>query len=459
MTTAKISFYGGAGVVTGANFLFEVPRPDKVFKFIIDCGLEQGRKVCDDCNFKDFAYDPKSINALFVTHGHLDHVGRIGKLVHDGFRGKIYSTTPTRDIAELIMTDSLGVMEKERRGTDQPPLYEDKDVAQAMTQWEVFDYHDPVKIGDINIVFRDAGHILGSSMVEFMIENTKVLFTGDLGNSPAPLLRPTEKITDIDFMVMESVYGDRNHEKVEDREPILKKIITDTMKRGGTLMIPAFSVERTQELLYVIENMMEASEIPIVPVYLDSPLAIAVTKIYAKHHRLFNKEVSKVIKEGDGIFNFPQLHLTKTTDQSKAILHDSPDRKIIMAGSGMSNGGRILHHEKAYLPDPKSTLLLAGYQVAGSLGRIIQDGARTVKIMGKVIPVRAKIEKITGFSAHKDSDDLVSFVEDSADTLKKVWCAMGEPKSSMFLAQRLRDYVGVEASVPKTGETVEINIK
>jgi len=458
MTDVKLTFYGGAGTVTGANFLLEFTSDNRLFKYLIDCGLLQGGKVCDNCNYDPFPYDPSQIDALFVTHGHLDHVGRIGKLIKDGFKGEIYSTEPTRDIAELIMLDSLGVMEKERRDTDTPPLYEETDVAEALAGWQVFRYHEPLKLPNgLVVVFRDAGHILGSAMVEFNLNNRKVLFTGDLGNSPAPLLKPTEKITDIDYLITETVYGDRNHEHAEDRQKILKQVIKDTLSRNGTLMIPAFSVERTQELLFEIENMMEASEIPLVPVFLDSPLGIAVTKIYAKHHHLFNKDVAKVIREGDGIFHFPQLQMTKTTDQSKAIKHAS-SRKIIIAGSGMSNGGRILHHEKEYLPDPNSTLLLVGYQVLGSLGRILQDGAKRVTIMGKKVAVRAQIEKITGYSAHKDSDDLLDFVSDSANTLKTVYCVLGEPKSSMFFAQRLRDYLGLKAIVPEANQTVTLDI-
>ncbi|MDQ5890059.1 MAG: metallo-beta-lactamase family protein [Patescibacteria group bacterium] len=453
----SITFHGGAGSVTGSNFLLEGEADGKDFQFLIDCGLMQGSKVCDEFNYQSFPYETSKIDALFVTHGHLDHVGRIGKLIKDGFTGPIYSTSPTRDIAELIMLDSLGVMEKEQLDTKIPPLYTEDDVAQAMAQWRTFNYHEPLKIGEIQVVFRDAGHILGSSMIEFTINDRKLLFTGDLGNSPAPLLQPTEKITDIDYLVTESVYGDRNHEQLEDRRLLLRQTIKDTIKAGGTLMIPAFSVERTQELLFEIENMMEDSEIPLVPVFLDSPLAIAVTKVYEKHKNLFNKEVRSIMNDGDGIFRFPQLQFTKTTDQSKAIIN-AASQKIVIAGSGMSNGGRILHHEKNYLPDKNSTLLLAGYQAHGSMGRFLEDGAKKVRILGHDVAVRAKIVKISGYSAHKDADDLVDFIADSADTLKKVFCVLGEPKSSMFLAQRVRDYLGLNAVVPEAGQTIKIDI-
>jgi metallo-beta-lactamase family protein len=327
-----------------------------------------------------------------------------------------------------------------------------------MDLWETYPYHEPVRLGKLQAIFRDAGHILGSAMIEFTLGNKKILFSGDLGNSPMPLLPDTEKITDIDYLLMESVYGDRNHEQREERAIIMREIIRDTMKAGGTLMVPAFSVERTQELLFEIENMMENSEIPLVPVFIDSPLAISVTHVYKKYHNYFKKDVAKIVRGSDGaIFHFPQLHFTKTTEESKAIRHQ-PARKIVIAGSGMSNGGRILHHEKHYLPDPNSTLLLAGYQAAGSLGRIIQDGAKQVRIMGENVAVRARVVSVSGYSGHKDSDDLLDFVSDTAETLKKVYVAMGEPKSSLFLVQRLRDYLGLNAVAPEAGEKVEINI-
>ncbi len=454
-----ITFSGGAGSVTGSNFMFETEENGEQHRLLIDCGLEQGQEISLEENYEKFSYDPASIDALFVTHGHLDHVGRIGKLIRDGFSGTIYSTPPTRDIAELIMLDSLGVMEKERRGKSLPPLYDEKDVASAMSRWETYPYHEPLRLGNLQAVFRDAGHILGSSMVEFTLAGKKIMFTGDLGNSPMPLLPDTEKITDIDYLLMESVYGDRNHERKEERTAIMRNVIRDTMKNGGTLMIPAFSVERTQELLFEIENMMENSEIPLVPVFVDSPLAIEVTGVYKKYHEYFKKEVSATVRESDGaIFNFPQLHFTKTTEESKSIRHRGT-RKIVIAGSGMSNGGRILHHEKDYLPDPNSTLLLAGYQAIGTLGRIIQDGAKKVRIMGEDVAVRAKVVTITGYSGHKDSDALLDFVADSADSLKKVFVAMGEPKAELFLVQRLRDYLGLDAVAPEAEEKVEVNIE
>ncbi len=451
---ASITFHGGAGSVTGANFLLEVGGK----KILVDCGLIQGSKVAEDQNRQAFNYDPASIDYLFVTHAHLDHIGRIPKLVRDGFKGKIYSTPPTRDISELSLIDSLGVLEKEARGSGQPPIYAEADVEKAMRLWTTLPYHKPLDLGDdLSVQFYDAGHILGSAIVEFTVGGKKIVFTGDLGNSPSLLLPDSDVITDADYLVLESVYGDRNHESKASSREQLEDLIEETMKAGGTLMIPAFSIERTQELIYEIEKMMEAGRVPPVPVYLDSPLAIKVTDIYKKHVKYFNQTALAEDALRDGLFHFPQLIRSLSTEESKAIA-EAESKKIVIAGSGMSNGGRILHHEKRYLSDPNSALLLAGYQAAGSLGRQLEGGARRVRILGADIEVRARVHSVSGYSGHKGSDDLLEFVAQTADTLKGVFVAMGEPKASLYLVQKIRDYLGLSARAPELGERVEIEL-
>lgn len=457
MAKIKITFAGGAKSPTGSNFLIEVG--DK--KFLVDCGLYQGNKYCDECNLEPFIYDPKTIDGLFVTHGHLDHVGRIPKLVHEGYSGPIYSTPPTRDIGELIMLDSMFILKKEAEHSGTKPLYEEADVIEAMRNWHTMPYHEVLPIhtsvGVLSVRLLDAGHILGSSMIEFTLNGKKLLLTGDLGNTPSPLLRDTEKIENIDYLVMESVYGDRNHENKEEKVNLFKKAIKKILTSGGNLLIPAFSVERTQELLYYLNQMVEAGDIPRVPVYVDAPLGINITKVYKKYEDYFNKNVDAIIHSGDDIFKFPGLRETSSTDDSKAINHDQRS-KIIIAGSGMSNGGRILHHEKAYLGDPRTILLLVGYQAAGTLGRLLQDGHKQVHIMGEEVNVKAEIIMIGGFSAHKDSQHLVEFVESTSHTLKHVFVVLGEPKSSAFLAQRIHEYYGVPVSVPELNNTVELEM-
>lgn len=449
-----LTFHGGAGKVTGANFLFEGPKESQQpVRILVDCGIEQGLKYCDDCNLDTFPYDPSTIDILFITHAHLDHIGRIPKLVHDGFRGIIYSTPGTFEITAVMLEDSLGLLTREAVRHGVSPLYSKEDISRTLSLWKTIPYHSPVSLkGGIIFNFKDAGHILGSAMIELTYNNKKIVFTGDLGNSPAPLLRDTEVIEDADYLVMESVYGDRNHEPIEERVRLLQTVIEDTVKRKGVLLIPAFSIERTQIILYELNKMIEKGRIKNIPVYLDSPLAIRVTDIYNSRTKNFNRAVQKEIREGDDIFDFPQLKFTYTPEESRAI-ERAGSPMIIIAGSGMSHGGRIVRHEKKYLPDSNNTLLFVGYQSAGSLGRRLQEGAKKVVIDGETVIVRAHIETIRGYSAHKDSDGLISFVEGTKKTVKQVFVAMGEPKASLFLVQRLRDYLGVNAVAPKQGDS------
>lgn len=442
--------------MTGANFLLE--DKESGAKILVDCGFFQGRKVGEDINRDPFPYDPTSIDVLFVTHAHIDHVGRIPKLVRDGFRGVIYSTPATKEIAELMLTDSMGILGKEAKEDRLPPMYEREDVEKTMNLWQGVPYHTPINLkGGFQVTLKDAGHILGSAQVVFVRDGRTLVFTGDLGNSPAPLLRDTEPLGNVQYVVMESVYGDRNHESRADRKQMLEDVIEDTIKKGGALVVPAFSLERTQELLFEINDLVEHGRIPAVPVFVDSPLAIKVTRIYKNSNGNFNHNANDVIKSGDDIFNFPRLKFTMETEESKAI-KEAPNPKVIIAGSGMSNGGRIIHHEKHYLPDPKSTILLIGYQSVGTMGRALQEGAKNVTIMGDSVPVLARIAKIRGYSAHKDSDALVDFVRTADDGIEQVFVVMGEPKAEMFLAQRLRDHLGVNATVPQKDESVEINL-
>lgn len=448
----KLTFCGGTGAVTGANFLLESDQT----KIVIDCGMEQGTSVAEEFNHKPFLFDPKDIDILLITHSHIDHVGRIPKLIKNGFKGVIYSTPETKELAQLMLADSTRLIAQDAERHNIEPLYTEEDTARSFKLWQTIPYHVNTRIApDFEVYIKDAGHVLGSSMFELRYNGKKILFTGDLGNSPTPLLKDTEKITDVDYLIMESVYGDRNHEPTEHRLAKLEDVIEDTIHKQGVLMIPSFSLEKTQVILYEINKLVEEGRIRSVPVYLDSPLAAKVTEIYKKYPQDFNPATQALIKHGDDIFNFPKLHFVGTSDESKAILQ-APNPKIVIAGSGMSNGGRILHHELNYLGSPENTLLLVGYQSVGTLGRQIRDGAKSVQIFHENVPVKARIEAIDGYSSHKDSDHLFAFVEDSADSLKKVFVTMGEAKSSLFLVQRLRDYLGINAFAPKQGESVTL---
>lgn len=449
----SIGFYGGTGTVTGANFLITYGEN----KFLVDCGLLQGTALADRENWDPFLYDPSQIEILFITHAHIDHIGRIPKLYADGFRGRIISTDATRDLAAIMLADTVQILGKSEE-YNLSKIYTAKAVAEILNLWEGFAYHTSIHIKDnFNVLFKDSGHILGSAMLEIRVEGKVIVFTGDLGNSPSPLLRDTEAISHADYLIMESVYGDRNHEHRDERKDRLIQVIQDNYDRKGTLIIPTFSLERTQELLFEINDLVENNRISPQPIFLDSPLGIHLTDVFKKYVRYFNDTAQTVIKSDKDIFSFPGLEVTLETEESKHIL-SAPNPKIIIAGSGMSNGGRIIHHEKNYLPDPNNTILLAGYQSMGTLGRLIEEGAKEVTILRQVVPVRAHIEKISGYSGHKDMDHLVEFVGNIGDTIKKVFVVMGEPKSSLFLSQRLRDYVGVNANAPDFGDVVTINL-
>jgi metallo-beta-lactamase family protein len=447
----KLTFYGGVGEVTGSNYMLESGNE----KILIDCGLHQGSHYAERMNFEPFPYDPKEIAAVFVTHSHIDHIGRIPKLFKDGFLGNVFSTPATKDFSELLLLDSEHILSKEAEREKKPLLYTTDDVNGVMKMWHKIDYHAPVTVGDFRVEFFDAGHILGSAFLKIEAEGKTIIFSGDLGNSPAPIIQPLEKAPEADYCVIESTYGDRVHEGVDVRREMLEDVIEDTVKSNGTLIIPTFAMERTQELLYHMHQLFKEGRIPPVPVFIDSPLAIKLTSVYKKYENYFNKESSAIVKTGDDILNFPGLRLTLTTEQSKEI-NDVPPPKIVIAGSGMSNGGRILHHEMRHLPDPKSAILFVGYQAAGTLGRAILDGASEVKIFGEKVQVNCKKKVIAGYSAHADQPHLLQWLRAARDGLKKVFVVQGEAGASEVLAQKITDELAILAEVPKAMEKVDL---
>lgn len=461
--SAKITCYGGAGTVTGANFLLDTHSTNSAQagkRILVDCGaLERENptaQICDEENLKPFAYDPKSIDVLFVTHAHQDHIGRVPKLVRDGFRGVIYSTPATKDLSAVMFEDALGIMRDQQDRHGCPPVYEKHDVDVALSLWRTQEYHEPISIGGVGVEFLDAGHILGSAMVKLSRNGKTIIFTGDIGNSPEPLLNDVESPAGAKYLVMESVYGDRVHEDRSMRRDILKHAIEDAQRERGTLLVPSFSLERTQVLLFELNEMIERKEIAPIPVYLDAPLAIKVTSIFERYKYILNPGAQKEFANGSDPFAFPSLFKTPSVRDSREI-HKESDPKIVIAGAGMSSGGRVRSHEKRYLPEQHSIVLLVGYQAPGSLGRRIQDGQKEVLVEGEKVRVLASIRSLSGYSGHADRDQLLSFVENAGEQLKKTFVVMGEPKASTFLAQRIKEYLGVEAIVPAQGDAFPID--
>ena len=451
----RITFNGGAGAVTGSNFLIEGANG----RMLVDCGIEQGRDFSVASMYSPFPYDVSNVDALVITHAHLDHIGRAPKLMREGFKGKVYMTPPTRDLMELMLHDSVGLLTQEakRRGLD--PLYDENDVNALLARVETLDYHQEKEIAPgLSVYLRDTGHILGAASVRVhdLSDGTSVVLTGDIGNSPNPYLNDWEAVPDADAVIMEAVYGDRVHEHLDMRIPVLRDTMKRALERGGTILMPAFSMERTQLMLYELSNLMEAGELPKFAVFLDSPLAIGVTEIYEKWAgTYFNQKAKEETKREQSIFRFPFLTMTPSREDSETIAGE-PEPKLIIAGAGMSHGGRIGRWEAKYLPDPRTTLLIVGYQAPGSPGRMLQDGASKVRLDNREVKVRAKVESLTSWSAHADREGLLEFAKGTLPRAKNIFVSIGEPAAQRFLAQRIHDYLGAKAIVPSQGEVWEI---
>ena len=448
--TAKLSFYGAARTVTGSNFLLETDNA----KILVDCGLRQGSRYADEENREPFVYDAASIDALIVTHAHIDHIGLIPKLVREGFTGKIFATAPTKGFAEILLEDSARIIGHEAKEDGVKPPYEPRDVPEAIRRFTPIEYHTPTLIAPgVTATFYDAGHVLGSAFVIVEAEGTRTVFSGDLGNSPMPLLKDLESLPNVDYVVMESTYGDRVHEDMSRRREKLAQAVASSIARGGTLLIASFAFERAQELLAELNDIVEAGDIPKVPFFLDSPLAIKATAVYQRFPKYYNEEAQQeIVEEGDIPFRFPGLTFTKTSRESKHI-NTVPPPKVIIASSGMLSGGRILHHAVRVLPDVNSMLLIVGYQAPGTLGRRLLTRPKHVTMMGHKIPVNARVKAIGGYSAHADQEALLSWVS-GAGAPKRVFLVHGEEASAMALADAIRETHGFETMVPKRDETV-----
>ncbi len=473
----KITFLGATKTVTGSNYLVEAAGK----RFLVDCGMWQGKAELEEQNKEDFNYDPAQIDFMLLTHAHIDHSGRIPKLYNEGFKGPIYAHKATCDLCALMLPDSGHIQEMEnewknrkrvRKGEKEvPPLYTAEEAAKCLEIFQEVQYDEIIEITkDIQVRFNDAGHMLGSSIIELWVtedgKTTKTVFTGDLGNNDIPLLGEPTMIETADTLVMESTYGSRLHIRNDEKATMFLDIVSQTLDNGGTVVIPSFAVGRTQEILYEInklkdiikdeefkrkyKTLMKAS------VYVDSPLAISATEVFRENTYLFDDEVKEEIMKGDNPLEFPGLEFTRTADESKA-LNEDPRPSIIISASGMCEVGRIKHHLKHNLWNPKSTILFVGYQAPGTLGYNIVNGAKRVKIFGEEIAVNARVEYIEGYSGHADQQGLMNFVYSFIKKPKNIFLVHGEPESQEVLKEKLETETNIPVIIPEFGETYDIN--
>ena len=425
-------------------------------KIVIECGFFQGGRNSEERNLAPFAFDPALCNAAIVGHAHLDHTGRLQKLVKDGFGGQIFATAPTKDLAELVLEDAQKLMEEEAERNGHKPLYSKADVAKTIERFTTIVYGERVEVTkDVYLTFLNAGHILGSSISIIETEGIKIAYTSDLGNKPSILLDDPQNVMGADYIICESTYGGRIHEDVGKRQTLLSEIINSTVSQNGILLIPSFAIERTQELLHDIDHFCSVNNCQKPTFFLDSPLAERVTEVFKKYPTFLSNNLRHEHTDYD-FFGLDRVKFTTTVEESKKI-EFAPNPKIIIAGSGMMNGGRILHHAKRYLSSPKNTLLIVGYQAKGTLGRRLLDKEPQVTIFGKNIPVKAKTRAIGSYSAHADSPQIIEWIS-KVSNVKKVFLVHGEGDQATTLSKLLREKLNLDAQIPQMGESYELSV-
>ncbi len=461
-----VQSFGGVEGVTGSCHLITVDH----MKILVDCGMFQG--LDEEKNYEPFGFNPKDIDYLILTHAHIDHCGRIPLLVKQGFKGKIISTKATYHVARIMLLDASKVMQEEykvnykkalRKGKPEeakPPLYDEDDVFYAMEFFKVFlDYNQKYKLSkNVEIVFRNAGHILGSAYVEITVKEDgkikKVIFSGDLGTDDKLVIKQLDYPKSADVLFIESTYGNRNHKPLEETIKEFKKAITDSFKDGGNIVIPTFALERAQEILFILRKMYDNGELPPCKIFLDSPLAISATKLFLQYPEYLSNNVVEYLKKGKNPFVFPWVYFTESVEASKKI-NDIESGAIILAGSGMCNGGRVKHHLKHNLWRENSSVIFVGYQAKGTLGRQIVDGAKTVKIYGEEIAVKAKIYTINGFSAHADQKTLLKFIK-SIKNLQSLFLIHGEVEVMNIFKEKILQETNLKPHVVKERELIYI---
>jgi metallo-beta-lactamase family protein len=456
----KIQFLGAAGTVTGSKFYLT----DSEHKVMVDVGMFQGRKQLREKNWESLPLDPAELNAVVLTHAHIDHTGYLPRLGRDGLKAPVHCTWGTRDLAKILLPDAARLQEEEanyrnrkRKSKHTPalPLFSIVDAEQVLGRLAGHRYDadfEPVK--GWSATFRDAGHILGSAWLDLRVGEKRIVFSGDLGRVGAPILRdPVKPEGTCDVLLLESTYGDRDHSK-NDKLDSLADIVMEVANRKGTLVIPAFAVERTQEVLYLLEELIRRQDIPKLPVFIDSPMAIKATRLFGEYHEYYDEETTALVRRGEKVLSYRNLSLTETVAQSKAILK-TPAPKIVISASGMATGGRILHHLRNYLPDAKNHVLMVGYQSVGTRGWRLLNGDDKIKIFGEYVPVRAGVSKLEGFSGHADHSEILNWVEGFEKPPGVTYLVHGEPESLEAQAKSLRER-GWNVVIPEYGQEFQL---
>lgn len=461
----QLQFLGATGTVTGSCFLLDAAGT----RIMIECGMFQGPKEIRERNYGSFPAPPRSVNYVLLTHAHIDHSGLIPKLVKHGFKGKVFATAPTVELCQVLLPDSAYIqeMEVERKNrknkrASRPliePIYTVNEAYKSLSFFQSVEYDEILQITpDIKARFVDAGHILGAAMIEIWVregdEEVKLVFSGDVGNKNQPLVKDPSIIHEADYLVLESTYGKRLHLKCGQDIELLHEIIWETYRKGGNLIIPAFAVERTQDLLYHLNVLMEEKRLPPMTVYIDSPLAIAATAIFHRNRELFDQDAHDMIKRGNDPLHLPGIKFTQTADESKMLNNISG--AIIISASGMCEAGRIRHHLKYNLWRPESTVLFVGYQAAGTLGRLILEGNKSVRIFGDEIAIKADIKFLECYSAHADQAGLMDWVRNFTSPPREIFLVHGEPESTETLARLIRIELGLNVTVPAWQQAVQL---
>ena len=465
----KLSFLGASQNVTGSRFLIQTNGSN----ILIDCGLYQERHLRER-NWDDFPLPPRQIDTVLLTHAHLDHCGWLPRLVQQGFNGKVFCTQATAEIARIVLADSASLQVEDaayklkrhkREGRKGPfpiqPLYTVEDAQACSELFAPVRYEQTIEVAPgIEADFHDAGHILGASMIKLKLQHNgqkrTLLFSGDIGRWDKPILRDPTLFEQADYVFVESTYGDRVHDKQEDTADMLTDAINSTIEAGGNIIVPSFAVERSQEFLYYLNELLVERRIPQLSVFLDSPMAISVTEVFQNHPELFDREMTQYLRQNESPFDFPGLTKAKSTNQSKAI-NQIKGTILVIAGSGMCTGGRVKHHLLNNISRPESTVLFIGYQATGTLGREIVNGAKEVRIFGQKRPVRANITKIHGFSGHADRDELFRWLKAIKEPPRQIFVVHGEADSAQQFAEYIKQNLKWNTTVPAYKDQITIN--